>query len=326
MAILTNKPQSAFFFILISCMFSLKTMNEALMMEQATKQVSLCFESLKDILVIPEDYSTLQTLFFSLKDLSTKTFEICYAHPKLCLGGTTITLGLIALRKSGYWPITKKELWNLKKNSIENLLLRTDIFKRNTTTYSQKRSQELGTIIDLSNGRITLVNNTIEAVGVEVDALPNFVMSVGQQATESLLRQQGFFLLDADVAHQRTISEAYSSLVELLEKNGTELSDKFGKMVRVEKEINKQRKEYLQEIIDQLTEQSENSTVTNNFFYEKQREQFAAIDVQHNQLASRIASLLDECKGLEATVDPSIFDMLEEQEDIMTYYKQLTQN
>lgn len=291
-----NMSLFKFLFLICSINFYLRAMD----VEQRMQQIIQVYNLLREM---ENEQPLLETVFHSCKYASTKVFELYYNYPKLCIGGTTVTLSVLALRLSGYWPLTKYDLRRFKKETLKTLSTQQGEFNRNTTTYSQDRAFQLAALINESNGRLNTFNTALSDAQPHITTFPNFVLEVAAEATESSLKEQTQLLTQTRSVHKDAVHKAYWSITQLLHRNEQEFSLNLTQLEDTEHQIEDNIALLLEKINQLMQEKEKETNGVHNALFNEHQAHILAINDQASQAHDLLQLVVGELDELEKSDD-----------------------
>jgi hypothetical protein len=264
--------------------------------------------------------------FFSyelFKSIPNKLIELCYNHPKLCIGGTAITASLILFRKSGYWPVTKKDIKNLRKEAQKKFGQEDTSFRNTTGKHTKTRTLEMVSTIQESNKSINHLHMPIRLIKTKIDKFPEHIMNIAQQAAMLSFKQQEALLNFAHKEQDRLLNETETSIIHILNNNKDDLSKQVLEVESLKNRIAAQIDITLKKVSEECTLASDSFSALSSSLHEQQKSSIhSAFTINYGETNDILSSLLNELTTLESSLSSNdhyeeIDKLLQEQEKLL---------
>ncbi len=239
----------------------------------------------------------------SLRTIPTTLITLCTSYPKLCIGSSLMTIMLLLLRMSPYWPLTAKDLKRINDEAKKRFHQEISAFKKNANTHTQHKIDESKRAIEASNKELTKLNTKITIIKEHINQFPHLVMNALTDSAQLSSSEHTEYFATATRVQRSLLVEIEHCIYSITHTHQQSYKEQLKKLKILESEITARIRRFLDSFSISLQEQSALFCTENNNHLEQQfstfAKEFARICNQHNQNTRTITDLLRDMDQLE---------------------------
>jgi len=205
----------------------------------------------------PLKKSLFQQSLYATKSVSSKLITSCYNHPKLFFGATSVTILLVALKRSSLWPITKHDLKKLKRDTTKNAHKQLQEFIKNNNQASQESSIHIASSIDAAEEQLLFLQHDLEQNHESLAQLPAKIAQsfTAHKAQEHTLYNELFMQAERQSTSQ--LNSLESRAAELMHNDELIIGDFLKQLLQETILIENSCNETHNEVMQSLTQETE---------------------------------------------------------------------